>query len=694
MPAITLPSRSAHLASLLFLVTLALGSCATPALAQDVRLAESFDTPTAPSLPADWTGDWVTSSSSASSGSGQNNLVDTGTGAATATSPSFSLAGAGSATITYLARRTSSYPAEALSLILETSAGDVAVPGAGLPAGASSWQSLAFTVPAAALGEATVRLRFESAGGSSSGSNARIDDLQVAIETAGAGGGTFGHASADTLDVLAETTGLLLPLTLNWSGSETLQGVQFDLSPDTSALQLTGFLRGPAVADLGAWTVTHEGSTSIALANAQDGLTAGTYAPLISAVIDVGPVADTTLATVTLSNVVGAQATPHGTDAGLVAGPAARTLRILPLVAVFDVQDSLTVGEAPVGGSVQTDLWLHNRGTAPLTVAAGTDHAAFALSPVLFTIPAADSALAAVTFTPGTAEIGSVSARLLIDGTPQTVLTATGIAGWGDATDDGYVDVGDIVLGVDVAIGRTGGTSNQRQSLDVYPFPAGDGAIDIRDLTVLTQAVLRGQWPNAVLLPDGGGAAQAATTASKSGDIHFTLEDHRLSVTLTREIRGLQAEFRWHGGSARLGDALIAQNADRLRILWAPLYGELLPTGSHAIAQLTDGPETPELLMGVAIGAAHERIALAPPEQPEGALARPYPNPFAPDADAQLILPGSEEAAVVDLLGREIWRGRGTWDGRTRAGIPAAAGYYSVRTGGRSYPILLVRRNQ
>ena len=682
--------RTARALTTAFLLAAALATCAAPAHAQEVRLSETFDAPAPPDLPEGWTGDWVTSTSSASSGSGEGNLADTGTGVATALSPAFSLSGAGAATITYLARRTSSYPADALALVLETSAGAVPVPGSGLPEASSAWTSLSFDVPAAALGYDSVRLRFDSAGGTSSGSNARIDDLAVTVTGPAATGGTLGFA-ADTTVVLGGTTGALVPLDLHWSGTGELHGLQFTLDAGVDSAALTGYLRGPALSDLSAWTLSNEGGNTLALSNSSSGLGAGDYLPLLSAVFDATDVADTVDVTLGLTGLIGSYAVPEGDDAGLVASPASAVLRIVPRAAVFDAVDSLDLGVAPVGGSADAPLWIYNRGTADLVVAdLATDHTAFSVSPESLTVPPGDSAEVTVTFAPGVSDVGYLTARVLTDATPRTVLTGTATAAWGDATGDGLVDVSDIVLGVDVALGRTAPGAEAEAGLDVYPFPEGDGAVDVRDLTVITLAVLSGSWPGGVPLP---GFLPEAVAGKSAEGVRFFTAGEILMVQIAQPVRAIQAEFLFDGGATRLGEARVSlTGTGRLRVLWVPLYGTELPLGDHPIATLTDGLE-PRLLGGLAIDPGRERLTIPPSEIPVSEVKAPYPNPFVPGRDVHLVLPLAGEVRVVDVLGREIWRGVGKWDGLTRTGNPAAAGWYSVIARAGAWPVVLLRQD-
>lgn len=670
---------------LLFCALVAALSTFRPAAAQDVRFSESFDTVTEPDLPPDWSGDWATSTSSSSDGSGLNNLADTGTGAASATSAAFSLTGASGAVITYRARRTSSYPAEALSVLFVTSEGEFAAVGAGLPSASGSWEPVELTVPAQVLGSASVRIRFLSSGGSASGSNARIDDLEVTLTDAAPTGGQVGFAATQT-DALAASTGVLIPLDLTWNGTEPLQGLQFELTSDDPSVSLTGFQRGAALSNQSDWTLTREGAQGLVLSNTAGGLAAGSYEPLLWAVVDVGETIDTLRVTLRLEGVIGAVAVPSGDDAGLVTLPGETTLRVLPRIGIFQAPDSLDLGAVPVGSSSSEGLWIRNVGAGGLVLTAiAADHAAFSVQPASGLVASGDSLQVLVTFAPGVEHLGDQTGHLLVDGLARTALTGTGLAAWGDATDDGLVDVGDIVLGVDVALGRVSASQEVVASLDLYPFPEGDGAVDVRDLTVLTQAVLRGEWPGSVPLPEG--SAGKAWAVAADPPVQIVQAGEEVVAVIAKGVRGLQADLQVEGTAARTGEALLQQSERHVRLVWVRMDGSDLPEGSHVVA-LAGGAV---LTGGVAIGAIGERYPLGPPELPDDTGLAPHPNPFSPLRHGSVAIPGAPTFTIVDLLGRVVRKGRRTWDGTDGTGGPAAPGVYLVRAGSITHRLVVVR---
>jgi hypothetical protein len=294
---------------------------------------------------------------------------------------------------------------------------------------------------------------------------------------------------------------------------------------------------------------------------------------------------------------------------------------------------------------------------------------AFSVSPGFATIAASDSIEVTVTFTPEASALGLQETTLAFDGVAATVVTATAQVSWGDATDDGSVDVADIVYGVDVVLGRVLPPAPAASSLDMFPFPSGDGSIDVRDLTVLTQAVLRGQWPNAIALP---GITRIAGKASE--DVFFDLLEGELRLHIRAAVRGVQARLRVEEGTAFLGEASAYQEAGTLTLLWVRMDGGELPLGEHLLMRT----ESASLLDAIAVGPNYERLPISMPLPEDLAFGKPFPNPFSPARAGVLRISGDGVVRIIDVLGREVWRGFGDWDGRGRDGVVVASGFYSV----------------
>ncbi|MDA0378692.1 MAG: hypothetical protein O2899_04295, partial [Bacteroidetes bacterium] len=275
-----------------------------PASAQTTFFSEAFDSVVEPALPTSTvssSGTWQTSASSASPGSGANNAVHTGASSGSLVLGPVDLTAALDGTFSYWARRTSSYSAD--SLIVRASLDgvlfDVLLFGGGLPAAASTWEQISVALPAELLGAGAVWLQFDGRGGTSSGSNMRIDDVLVEgtanpllIDTA------FGFG-ANTLfwDLSAPSLGL--DLGIEWAGPDTLQGLQFSLTWDDSvvsvdSVSLGAGLGSPAFWMLSSSLLTNTGNISL-LSLSNNGLPPVTHpSVLVVHVSAVAPVAVTT----------------------------------------------------------------------------------------------------------------------------------------------------------------------------------------------------------------------------------------------------------------------------------------------------------------------------------------------------------------------------------------------------------------
>src|SRR5690606_33541517 len=125
-------------------------------------------------------------------------------------------------------------------------------------------------------------------------------------------------------------------------------------------------------------------------------------------------------------------------------------------------------------------------------------------------------------------------------------LTVDGIGegGRGDAARDGVVDVVDLVQALDFVLLRTAPDSLQQRSSDLFPFPSGDGAIDVRDLTVLSHAIVNGIWPDSVAIPvipsTAGGSNALIAAGGQPGSSAIPLAGPwRLALTTDVPVRAL-----------------------------------------------------------------------------------------------------------------------------------------------------------
>ena len=124
-----------------------------------------------------------------------------------------------------------------------------------------------------------------------------------------------------------------------------------------------------------------------------------------------------------------------------------------------------------------------------------------------------------------------------------------GTGGRGGADSDGLVDVVDLVLGIDYALGRLEPSASEIARVDVYPFSSGDGQTDVRDLTVLAEAIVANAWPDGVGLPSSNAASKTDALLAAYPSVTLFAEPSGEGWTLRWEaavpIRSLQLDFAW-----------------------------------------------------------------------------------------------------------------------------------------------------
>lgn len=711
---------------------------------------EDFDGVTPPALPVGWTdpaAEWVTSSSVSSTGSGANNLTVSGVQAASVQTPVLDLSGMTTGTLSYLARRTSTYAMD--NLIVRASIdGGATFPiialdqGAALPATDGSYDLVSMTMPAALLGESQVVLSFEALGGTTSGSNIRIDDLEITgdggmVTTESVFGFTAetGAANAGTIDV---------NLMLDFANMDSLQGIQFDVDWDVSAINFVEVIRGDAVTDGLAWEINAEARDTemrvILLGDRSSALPEGGYDPLLTLRFSVDPANTATEGILTLSNVVGALALRTGDDAGLTLGQAIHTVTLDAGVPTFEPDAlSLDAGTVLVNETSETTLTVTNTGTADLVVSSVvSNNGLFTVEPATATVMPGASGAFAVSYVPTATVFGYQEAVLTFahnasGGSTDIEISGIGIGGRGDMSQDGTVDVLDLVLGVDYTLEREVPAPEQLVSADVHPFGTPDGAIDVRDLTVLSQAIVLGVWPDEVSLPVDviPGAAPA-----KQGGVFVGVSNTSDGIVLGLKhdvpLLGLQFTLSVDTPAEQpvlMADELIAagvhleshynEEKGYFKVLAVRFDGEMIEPGNHNLAMIASTVSSFQLVHGIVVDASRSRVAVGfgdteltadEREIPQASgfqLGAPFPNPFKRTTGDALAIPLILATAqpigleVFDILGRKVHEvesrrldlgnQRLAWNGLDQQGKSVASGLYLIRvTAGKNVDTRLV----
>lgn len=686
--------------------------------AQTVVFEEEFTE----SPPDGWTleNGWAIGATTPSSGSGGNNLEHAGARVANAVTPGFSLNGAGFALLTYSARRTGAYDRGNLRVTASIDGG-VSFPvvalgaGAAAPDVASLYQDITVALPSALLGRSLVILRFEGLGASRSG-NLRIDDIRVtSYAAAGVASGAL-QFSETRGSILSGSEEIDVPLSLDLTSLPGVTGLQFEVRWERGSLHLQGVARGDAVSDDGSWTLQYEASggalKAVLLGQGIASLPSGRYDPLVTLQFRADLVTVARNDTLALSNVVGAQAVPDGADAGIGTGVSEYVLTVRPPLPEFSVSSSIfDVGDVHVGEADSVRIPVKNTADqADLHVMRiASEHPLFTVNPSSGMVAPGDSMDVYVMFAPSPTVFGQQEARVHFehngDHSPRTLfITGRGRGGRGDAEGDGTVDVMDIVHAIDFVLARRMAAPAQTTAVDLFPFPDGDKALDVRDLTVLSRAVMRGQWPDGVALPPEtasagkAGDALAHVQRIKQGETRYAL---RLEYDVA--IRGFQII-----APALLPNVSATASADprltlgsgyddargEVRILGYVADGDALEPGAMDIA-LSGPVDSPRYATLIDLNrnrvAVRERPpAVLPPDIPDADTdpqpQPPYPNPFYACRDIVRIpsLPPDTEAEVFDMLGRRVFRMRVEqpafeWDGCAASGQGIAPGLYVIR---------------
>ncbi len=698
--------------------------------AQVALLSEDFDLVTAPELPANWAATglgWATSTASSSTGSGANNLAHTGGSIGAIDTPEFDFSGYVSGSLTYLARRTSSYPQDSLVVFASTDGGttypfEVSSLGQALPGATSSYESILLSLPADVFNQSSVRFRFVAFGGSTGGSNMRLDDvllLAVPDSTTSpppSSQSSIGFQSAFSAVLESTSTD---PISIDLVAADTLQGVQFALSWSSPLISLLAVDRGPAIADSSSWqldwAISNDSLKVILLGNGLNGLLPGGYQNLFSVRFQAsslsGGIADTVQ--LSLSDALGSVSHPAGLDAGLTISMDAHEIVVQPPGAFLQLStDLIEFGSVKVDSTAVRTVGISNPlGSKDLLISAiVSDNMLFNAVDSVLTVAPDQTVVLSIEFTPSEIQFGDQKGTLSLlhdglNGPTATIgLSGFGIAGRGDVDSDGLVDVLDLVIGIDVSLQRLSLPAVVTARIDLFPFPQGDGQIDVRDLTVLTQAIVRDNWPDNQTLP-ATGAAPKAVVSGTSG-----YSDAANAVTLLFEskggstydvflntfvaLRGFEFSLSDISGVSSVSDGRIHesavnksnfsgitesfydQKAHIFRSVLASSETAPISPGLHGLGQieLNNGSERPNITYSTAVNIDRERIPVftdaisigrqvlldVPSKSP--ILGSPYPNPFVVGPHNSVTIPVTlgdltvrPQLEIYDLLGRRLF---------------------------------------
>lgn len=697
-------------------------------------LSHTFDGVTAPDLPAGLIAEnttWKTSASSVSPGSGLNNLAHTGANPGSITMGPIDLSSRTEATLSYHARRTSSYPAD--SLIVRFSVdGGLTFPylysSGGLPLVASTYELVSISLAAPLFGESNVYLQFDGRGGSSSSANIRIDDVLITTPLdPGAIDASFGF-SADSSSWNPDSGSHFLPIDLSWPGPDSIQGFQFDLDFDASLVALSGVSTSHLALSGANWEIHQQNGRIVVVSLSGDSLPPGDHSSILSAEWSfVGaPLAQDSTLAIEISGLVAASASPSGDAISLPNGIRTHFLHIVANTASITLDaDSLGFGQIAVGDSTSLSVLISNpTGTADLVIdSVRTSSGVFRLDSAVAPIASGQSNVATFWFTPSLFEYGSLTGWAWIyhnapSDSSLVMFSGIGVGGRGDADGDGALDIADVVSALDVVSGLVTVGPSLTARYDLYPFPSGDGLVDVRDLTVQIQAILRAEWPDLTPLPVAPIALPSAGKIA-SDQVFISRLGSRLFLESQVAVRGIQLELQTSlepiatlaSKSGTSSSAHFERSLATYRSIIALEKGNSLQAGRHFLLDNLQADAIVRLAIVVTedggklnapirdgMNTASER-----PEKPQDSPFSIFPNPVSLSQTPEVTiltpvsaLPGRIE--VIDLLGRVVYALQMDISGTTKIArnqLPAVPGlmFFRMEMGSmvETRPVMLVR---
>ncbi len=708
-------------------------------MAQSIQYAQDFDAVTIPELPPGWSAPesaWETSSSVPSPGSGGNNVENAGGDTGSLVSPVFDFSQVTTATLHYTARRTATYDSLSMSIEASIDGGatwsvTVVDSTTALPAPPSTYVTVDAGVPQAMLGETAVRFRFNALHATSG--NLRVDDVEL-VADGPVSWNRFGFAT-DSSSGVEDTDSLLIPIGLHLiPSSVSLQGLQFSLvlTAGLSFLSLESTL--PALNEPG-WHVSYEAADStisvVVLADGISGLAPVSTDSLLTMVVRPLPLdgASSRNDVIEIDAVIASAVSTTGEDLFLAVDPSIHQVAVLPRTPILSIDSTqVDIGTIREDSTAVVDLTLTNTGTGVLQVLdMFSISGLLQIDPAFATLEPDSSTVVSISVDGSAYGVGPLEDWLVIDHdgltSPDTLMIFGSVIGAdtrGDANGDGYVDVVDLVLGIDLILGRID-LPETKSRLDLHPFPGGNEAIDVRDLTVLAQAIARGSWPDGALLPLPSAAVSKAMSVVGDVIVRRTDEGLGLWVRSAEPLRALHVVGRLRDPNAvirsnpelpqfAMGRPYGISGSDSFSILAFGMDEVLVPSVGTVRLATIDGatPEDLEIVSSMAVdGSTNRRNLLVIEETSEVpddvvgiSFGAPYPNPVDPRKTGLLHLPVETETGracridVTDVLGRRVRSWDYTadlgsrvaaWDMRNAEGnmVPSGMYFLTVTSGNR-----------
>ncbi|HTY59345.1 MAG TPA: choice-of-anchor D domain-containing protein [Bacteroidota bacterium] len=325
-------------------------------------------------------------------------------------------------------------------------------------------------------------------------------------------------------------------------------------------------------------------------------------------------------------------------------------------------------------------------------------------------------------------EVSSIKIRNLLgslaDGTNANVssggdeaVTVKNRTAKGDINLDDHVDILDLLLIVDHITGKSTLTGSQFSSADIYPYPNGDGAVNVQDLSLLQNVILTGMYPDGQRIQKTVVAPVLASNLKKVGqtmDARVTAYVTPMGIAIHLQnnvpVKGLQVSLgNIHAmpagvkATTSMGNVFYGVDNEGLNVLLFSTNGDVVAPGERTVAVLPFSLVNASgvTLTSVVLAGADNRVVtnaetVLSHEQPEElpskyALQQNYPNPFNPSTEIRFSVPQTSAVKLViyNALGQEVRTlvagevEQGTqvvrWDGRDNRGNTLSSGMYIYR---------------
>lgn len=308
------------------------------------------------------------------------------------------------------------------------------------------------------------------------------------------------------------------------------------------------------------------------------------------------------------------------------------------------------------------------------------------------------------------------SANLTADSLFNVIITKRSTVG--DITGDGTLDIVDLLMVLDNILELISFTPSELQAADIAPWGAPDGVINVLDLALLQDIILKGQLPNGTPLnkpvivktePKNSTFGKATVNGVAEVKVYISRKNITVNINSQVEIKGFQLELNnietsgaITGLSTAFGEAHYFSAERQLRMLVYDNSGARLLPGEHTIIRFDASIKNENsvtiknlILVNSQYKTIQANIELIQGEEADlpvtYKLEQNYPNPFNPSTKIVYQVPKNLRLTlkIYDMQGQEIrtlvngFVNQGSyelnWDGKNETGVSMPSGIYLYR---------------